>query len=528
VRQRWEAAIRQIIDRQARPVLEGAKQRLIVRHQQAMRNPLERARLYAFYATLGLPNLPDEYVSRLQSLSIEQIEQAAQAIFEGNQKEKTVPPVNTGNLQEEVRTYSPPPKQESLQGASSIFRQTLATGVRVIALRQPGAKQVVLQMLIATGPDAERDFPPGASELTARMLFTITRNETEASLAYRIARSGGSLQLDWEPIGVRIIAIAEPATIENVLSLLKEGLTRAVFTPDALKQALQAALAERRRMDGVHELPLYDALLRQLDHASLYASAEQLQRVRLEDIKAFYRRHYRRDRFVMVIAGDLPVERLTELMQRYFGSADEPERFSARQEPRPPNSAWQEPRPPVDFTVKALSHPLNAPTLYIGFGLRMPVRSPEEYAALLVVQALLCEGKGSALFRQFREAHGIGYAFGGSAIVWDGEGVLLGFLQLGASRASKREELLNRLQSMLRQQPLAPDALSRARALVEGRWRRDQLDIFERTRRLAIVEASGVGYLAEEHLPELLKKVGVELIQKLHRGIVQAQPHAPE
>jgi hypothetical protein len=50
---------------------------------------------------------------------------------------------------------------------------------------------------------------------------------------------------------------------------------------------------------------------------------------------------------------------------------------------------------------------------------------------------------------------------------------------------------------------------------VEGRWRRDALDLFERTRRLALAEASGIGYLAEQNLPERLKQVSEATLQSL-------------
>ncbi|MEN3002184.1 MAG: insulinase family protein [Armatimonadota bacterium] len=517
VRQRWAVAMQQIIEGQVRPQLERAKQLLLARHQQAMRNPLERARLYALYATLGLPTLPDEYASRVQSLTIERIEGVARAMWDGNPFWQLSP--HGGNL-----TSTAQPAQQQIESPPKrgedhpIFHQTLANGMRVIALPQPGAKQIVLQLLIATGPDAERDFPPGTGELTARMLFTATRNETYASLAHRIAQSGGTLQLHWEPIGVRITAVAEPATIENVLSLLKEGLTRAEFEPDALKIALQAALAERHLMDSAHELPLYDALLRQLhDAGGLYASTEQLQKVHLEDIRSFHRRYYRHNRFVMVVAGDLSVERLTELTQRYFGVMDALE-GEAPTEPRfltslgmthePTGAVLAEPSTSIrHFAIRYFAtSPLR--TFYIGFGLRMAIRSPEDYTALLVLQALLCEGKGSLLFQQFREGQSIGYAFGGRAFVWQGEGTLLGFLQVGASRANQREELLSRLRTVLHQGEWEPDALKRAIALVEGRWRRDRQDIFEWTRRLALAEASGIGYHAELQLPDLLKKQG--------------------
>jgi zinc protease len=641
VRQRWEAAVRQIIEGRARPQLEQARQWLLARHQQAMRNPLERARLYGLYATLGLPTLPDEYLQRVQALTLDQIEQVAQQM---EQAERAVWHSERTTRLERVETSPPSPPMVESQP----FRQVLPNRMRVIALRQPGAKQVVMQLLVATGPDAERDFPAGTGELTARMLFTTTSNETQATLASRIARSGGTLQLHYEPIGVRITAIAEPATWENVLALLREGLTRAEFEPDVLQRALQAAQAERQRTDGTHELSLYDALLRQMtEGGTLYARTEELQQVRLEHIRAFYARYYRPERFVLVIAGDIPVEQLTERVQRYWASVSQvipitKSNFTETQalenpllqvpptsrgnrtsapctvplapsgepnpctvplapsgEPNPctvPLAPSGEPNPctvplapsgePNPCTVPlALSgepnpctvplapsgepnpctvplapsgepnpctvplakrgepkgggqwwegqegetvsttpilsssdshpSPSHTPTLYLGFGLCLDVRSPEEYAALLTLHALLCEGKRSLLFQHFREAQGIGYAFGGLPIVWQGKGFLLGFLQVGHTRLAQRDTLLQQMETMVRTAALKPEALQRAVALVEGRWRRDALDLFERTRRLALAEASGIGYLAEQNLPERLKQVSEATLQSL-------------
>jgi zinc protease len=625
VRQRWEAAVRQIIEGRARPQLEQARQWLLARHQQAMRNPLERARLYGLYATLGLPTLPDEYLQRVHALTLDQIEQVAQQM---EQAERAVWHSERTTRLERVETSPPSPPMVESQP----FRQVLPNRMRVIALRQPGAKQVVMQLLVATGPDAERDFPAGTGELTARMLFTTTSNETQATLASRIARSGGTLQLHYEPIGVRITAIAEPATWENVLALLREGLTRAEFEPDVLQRALQAAQAERQRTDGTHELSLYDALLRQMtEGGTLYARTEELQQVRLEHIRAFYARYYRPERFVLVIAGDIPVEQLTERVQRYWASVSQvipitKSNFTETQalenpllqvpptsrgnrtsapctvplalsgepnpctvplapsgepnpcavplapsgEPNPctvPLAPSGEPNPctvplapsgePNPCTVPLAkrgepkgggqwwegqegetvsatpilssgssflsigsssdSHPspFHAPTLYLGFGLCLDVRSPEEYAALLTLHALLCEGKRSLLFQHFREAQGIGYAFGGLPIVWQGKGFLLGFLQVGHTRLAQRDTLLQQMETMVRTAALKPEGLQRAVALVEGRWRRDALDLFERTRRLALAEASGIGYLAEQNLPERLKQVNEATLQSL-------------
>jgi hypothetical protein len=59
---------------------------------------------------------------------------------------------------------------------------------------------------------------------------------------------------------------------------------------------------------------------------------------------------------------------------------------------------------------------------------------------------------------------------------------------------------------------------------VEGRWRRDYLDLFERTRRLALAEASGVGYLAEQNLPKLLKQMSETALLQLMQRCLPSTP----
>ncbi len=64
VAERWAQAIERLRSWGARSLIEQAKQWLILRHRHAMRNPIERARLYAFYTLLNLPHLPAEYEAR--------------------------------------------------------------------------------------------------------------------------------------------------------------------------------------------------------------------------------------------------------------------------------------------------------------------------------------------------------------------------------------------------------------------------------------------------------------------------------
>jgi predicted Zn-dependent peptidase len=130
------------------------------------------------------------------------------------------------------------------------------------------------------------------------MLFGATQNETERTLAMRIAQSGGSLRIEWTPAGALITAYARPDSVVNVLSLLKEALFRAEFSDDALQRARQHALYDRRFPEGGLAWRLTARLV------GGYADKDALARVRLDDIRAYYRAHYRPQNAVIAIAGN--------------------------------------------------------------------------------------------------------------------------------------------------------------------------------------------------------------------------------
>jgi hypothetical protein len=298
-RQRLERALQQIAAGEHRAALEGARATVLARHTAAMRNPLERARWHGLCAILNLPLTPEAFAERLCALPLETIEAFAARL----QGESSTPPPAAP-----AQTPPPSPALPDLT-KRAVARQRLANGLRVIALTAPDAESVIVQVAVGHALGES----PAAGELTMRMLFGATQNETERTLAMRIAQSGGSLRIEWTPAGALITAYARPDSVVNVLSLLKEALFRAEFSDDALQRARQHALYDRRYQEGAHAWRLTARLL------GGYADEDALARVRLDDIRAYYRAHYRPQNAVIAIAGNVPAERLTEFVRLMFG-----------------------------------------------------------------------------------------------------------------------------------------------------------------------------------------------------------------
>jgi len=474
-RQRLERALQQIAAGEHRAALEGARATVLARHTAAMRNPLERARWHGLCAILNLPLTPEAFAERLCALPLETI-QAFAARLQG--ESSTPPPA--------APAQTPPPSPALPDLAKrTVARQRLANGLRVVALTAPDAESVVVQVAVGHALGES----PAAGELTMRMLFGATQNETERTLAMRIAQSGGSLRIEWTPAGALITAYARPDSVVNVLSLLKEALFRAEFSDDALQRARQHALYDRRYQEGAHAWRLTARLL------GGYADEDALARVRLDDIHAYYRAHYRPQNAVIAMAGNMPAERLAEFVRTIFGGEWDGVGYAAL-----PSPAEQRLR----FATVADLHGLH----YTGYGWAVPIACTEDYYALLAWQFALGEGKRARLFVATRETRGVGYDIRAETWLLRDACVGVGWLQTGKAPAD--ETLLRDALAA----PLTDAEFQRARALLRGAWEQLRLNLPALTAALAWAELSGLGYETVWNAPTHIESLSREAVEQ--------------
>ncbi|MCS7300725.1 MAG: insulinase family protein [Fimbriimonadales bacterium] len=373
-------------------------------------------------------------------------------------------------------------------------RQRFSNGLRVLALAAPNAEQVVVQVAIA-----HRGAPPDAAagELTARMLFGATQNETERTLAARIARSGGSLRIEWTPAGALITAYARRDSVVNILALLKEALFRAEFTPTALQRAARQALYDRQHYEGAQSWRLI------AQRSGLYADETALKQVTLDAVRRYYRAHYRPENAVIAIAGDFSPEQLTEWARQFFGGE-----WDIPPAPRTPTPERAE-----RLELAILTDPRGL--TYTGYLWQTPTPSPADYYALLACQTLLGEGKRARLFVYAREQQGVGYAIRAETYLLQNSILGIGWIQAGKSPAP--ETVLRRALSA----PVQPEEYARAVALLRGEWERLRLNLAAFTAALAWAEHSGLGYEALWNAPEYIAALSHEAVETARRRLLR-------
>jgi predicted Zn-dependent peptidase len=474
-RQRLERALQGIAAGEHRAALEGARATVLARHTAAMRNPLERARWHGLCAILNLPLTPEAFAERLCALPLETIEAFAARLLG-----KALPPTPAAASQ------TPPPSPALPDLAKrTVARQRLANGLRVLALTAPDAESVIVQVAVGHALGES----PAAGELTMRMLFGATQNETERTLAMRIAQSGGSLRIEWTPAGALITAYARPDSVVNVLSLLKEALFRAEFGEDALQRARQHALYDRRFPEGGLAWRLTARLL------GGYADEDALARVRLDDIRAYYRAHYHPRNAVIAVAGNMPAEQLAEFVRTIFGGEWDGETHA----PVPS---------PTEQRVRLATVADPRGLHYAGYGWAAPIARAEDYYALLAWQFALGEGKRAQLFVATRETRGVGYDIRAETWLLRGACVGVGWLQTGKQPADETP-LRDALAA-----PLTDAEFQRARALLHGEWERLRLNLPALTAALAWTELSGLGYESVWNAPTHIESLSREAVER--------------
>ncbi len=122
--------------------------------------------------------------------------------------------------------------------------------------------------------------------------------------------------------------------------------------------------------------------------ATIGKEIKHIEDARIEDVKAFFKKHYNPQNAIMVVGGDVKIEDIKQLSEKWFGSIPAGEKYH-RNLPQEPEQ-HDERRSTVTAKV-----PLN--DVYIAF--QMGARLDESYYAAELISDILSRGNSSRLYR---------------------------------------------------------------------------------------------------------------------------------
>lgn len=275
----------------------------------------------------------------------------------------------------------------------SYERFTLANGLRVLVHEDPTTPMAVVNILYDVGARDEHPDQTGFAHLFEHLMFGGSVNIP--SYDEPLQRVGGENNA-FTSNDITNYYITLPAVnLETAFWLESDRMLSLAFSEKSLEVQRNVVCEEfkQRYLNqpyGDVWLKLRPMAYKQHPYqwATIGKSLDHIENAKIDDVKAFFARHYNPSNAIMVVGGDVKLEEVKRLSEKWFGNIPGGEKL-ARMLPMEDDQN-EERKETVYADV-----PLNA--IYKVF--HMPARTETGYYAADLISDILSRGNSSRLFR---------------------------------------------------------------------------------------------------------------------------------
>ena len=350
----------------------------------------------------------------------------------------------------------------------SVKQGRLDNGLEIYVYEDATVPLVSVELWYRVGSRDEPVGRRGMAHLMEHMMFKGSRRVGPEEHARLIQEAGGvanaftttDATVYWEKVPSSQLALA--------LALEAERMVNLVITPEHLATEREV-VKEEYRLRAQND-PLGVALDR--FHALMFEGTpyawtalgflDDLDRVTVEDLEAFYRRYYAPNNAVLVVAGDTTFEEVLRLAEHYFGP------IPAGEQPPRPVIAFAAPRQGGRETTASLGRfgtmpmAIQVPGILAGFA--VPGAGHPDRYALGVASLLLSTGETSRLHQRLVREQQLAVVASGAPMLYADAGAFLAFsFYLPVHSAETQAEALLAEVERLGHEPPTQEELERAR-----------------------------------------------------------------
>src|ERR1700761_8060643 len=272
-------------------------------------------------------------------------------------------------------------------------RFTLDNGLRVIVHEDHTTPMAVLNILYDVGARDENPEQTGFAHLFEHLMFGGSINIPQYDEP--LQRVGGENNAFTSNDITNYYITLPAANMETAFWLESDRMLSLAFSEKSLEVQRNVVIEEFKQR--YLNQPYGDVWLRlrplaykthPYQWATIGKEIKHIEDARIEDVKAFFKKHYNPQNAIMVVGGDITVEQVKQLSEKWFGPIPAGEKY-VRNIPQEPeqHEARRE-----TVTAKV---PLN--DIYIAF--QMPGRLDEGYYEIDLVSDILSRGNSSRLYR---------------------------------------------------------------------------------------------------------------------------------
>ncbi|MBI1175388.1 MAG: insulinase family protein [Sideroxydans sp.] len=297
---------------------------------------------------------------------------------------------------------------------AEVFEKTLHNGLKVVVKEDHRAPVVVQQVWYHVGSMDEWTGKTGIAHALEHMMFKGTRSVPAGEFSKRIAAAGGRENAFTSYDYTAYFQQLHKSKLPLAMKLESDRMQNLLVSKKEFDKEIQVVMEERRwRTDDQPHSLLSEQLMATLYeqhpyHHPVIGWMSDLQKLTADDVRAWYRRYYRPNNAVLVIAGDVDAKQVFALAQRYYGGIP--------QRPVPETQQFTEP-PQIGIKRIVVKAPAELPYLVMAYHaptLQQPAQQWRPYA--LEVLAGVLDGNDSArlnksLVREQQLASSIGAGY---------------------------------------------------------------------------------------------------------------------
>jgi zinc protease len=397
-------------------------------------------------------------------------------------------------------------------------RFTLANGLRVLVHEDDTTPMAVLNILYDVGARDEEAGKTGFAHLFEHLMFGGSVNIP--SYDEPLQRVGGENNA-FTSNDITNYYITLPAVnLETAFWLESDRMLSLAFSEKSL-ETQRNVVCEEFKQRYLNQ-PYGDVWLKlrplAYQHhpyrwATIGQDLKQIEEAKMEDVKAFFKKHYNPQNAIMVVGGNVKTADIKTMAEKWFGSIPAGDAY-VRDLPLEPLQT--EPR---QLTVKA-NVPLNA--IYMAF--KMPDRRSEAYQRFDLLSDVLSQGQSSRLYNTllkeqqlFSDIH----AYITSSMD-DGlfvvEGKLVEGVTMEAAEAAIWEEL-----ERIKKEPVTVDELTKVKNKSESIMVFAEMSLLDKAMNLAYYELLGDAGLLNTEIDRYLSVTAAQIQEAAQQTFVKEQ-----
>ncbi|HZY83195.1 MAG TPA: pitrilysin family protein, partial [Gemmataceae bacterium] len=355
-----------------------------------------------------------------------------------------------------------PTKVVTVEG---VTEYRLDNGLRLLLYPDPASAKVTVNMTVLVGSRHEGYGEAGMAHLLEHMLFKGTPTFPDGHKALR--DRGAAYQGITEPDRTYYYETlpATDANLEFALKLESDRLVNCYVKREALASEMTVV---RNEFESKENAPL--AVLAERVRAAAYGwhnygkatigNRSDIERVPIDRLQAFYRKHYQPDNVVLIVTGKFDEDQALGLVAKYFGPLKRPARALE-------NTYTEEPAQDGERTV-VLRRVGSVGA--VGAAYHVPASRHEDYPAVVVLLQILAAEPNGRLYQSLvksKKADSTGALASGR----HDPGLLELYAEVGAGQSlEEARDCLIRVAEGIEARPVTEEEVQRARRMIASAY----------------------------------------------------------